>query len=112
MVYPPRDQLSTRPLRELSGRERWLLWFGALLAAAVIAVTLFSLTSSDGQSGNGCLNFTYAMAMGGEPFHECGGQARRTCVSPPQLGGLAGGLLDKLPAECHKAGLPYRSSSG
>jgi hypothetical protein len=111
MVYPPRDQLSTTPLRELSARERMLLWCGALLVAAVVAVTLFSLTSSSGQSANGCLDFTYAMAMGGEPFHECGASARRTCLTPPQLGGLAAGLLDKLPAECRKAGLPYRPSS-
>jgi hypothetical protein len=110
MVYPPRDQLSSTAVRQLPSRERWLIWAGALLVAAVIAVTAFSLASSDGRSSDGCLNFSYSMVMGGEQFHACGQRAREVCDTPPKLGGLAGGLLEKLPSECRKAGLPYRSS--
>ncbi len=110
MTEPSNDRPVPR-VRDVSGRERWLLWIGGLLVAGLIAITVFSLTSSDGHSGNGCLNFTYSMAMGGEQFNECGAKARETCASPPKLGGLANGLLDKLPAECRKAGLPYRTGS-
>jgi hypothetical protein len=81
------------------------------LVVAMVAIAVFSLSSREGHSGHGCLDFTYSMAMGGEPFHECGPKARTTCSSPPKLGKLANSLLGQLPAECHKAGLPYRAPS-
>lgn len=115
MVYPPQHYREVTQRRTGPRRERWVLALGGLIAAAVAAVALFSLTSASPTSGNGCLNFTYSMVMGGEQFHACGARARKTCADPPHfgklVGGLANGLLDQLPSECRKAGLPYKTHS-
>ena len=52
------------------------------MAAAIVAVTLISLTSHQAKSGHGCLNFAYSMAMGGEDVHECDAPARKLCADP------------------------------
>ena len=93
-----------------------MIGLGGLLAAVLITVTLVSLTSSDAKSGHGCLNFTYAMVMGGEQLHACGERARKLCADPPsfggaRFGGLANGLKAKLEGQCRQAGLPYRSAA-
>ena len=82
----------------------------------MIAATLVSLTSSPGKSGHGCLNFTYAMVMGGERLHACGEKARKLCAQPPsfggaRFGGLANDLKARLKSACRDAGLPYTTSA-
>lgn len=89
-----------------------MVGLGGLLAAILIAVTLVSLTSSDPKSGHGCIDFTYAMAMGGERLHACGAEARKLCAAPPsfggrRFGGLANDLKARLQGACREAGLPY-----
>lgn len=88
-----------------------MLGIGGLLTALVVAVTLYSLTSHDAKSGNGCLNFTYAMAMGGEQYHACGAQATKVCTSPPKLGGLANGFTQRLREACREAGITENVAS-
>ena len=80
-------------------------------AFPAVAVTIFSLTSRDAKNGHGCLNFTYAMAMGGEQFHSCGAEAKKYCISPPKLGGLANGFTDRLKDACREAGLATNAGS-
>lgn len=93
-----------------------MIGLGSLLAVALVAVVLISLTSHEPKSGHGCLDFTYAMAMGGERLHECGAQARKLCADPPsfggeRFGGLANGLKDRLGDACREAGLPHAASA-
>ena len=112
MPLPPGHYQEIKtPLRR--GRaERWVVGLGGLLVAALVAVALVSLTSREPRSGHGCLNFTYAMVMGGEQLHACGERARKLCAEPPsfggaRFGGLANGLKAKLEGQCRQAGLPY-----
>ncbi|MCL2419597.1 MAG: hypothetical protein FWD04_09915 [Conexibacteraceae bacterium] len=116
MPFPPGHyQEVATPLRH-SRREPWIVAIGGVLAAILIAITLISLTSSDGKSGHGCLNFTYAMVMGGERLQACGADAKRLCANPPsfggaRFGGLANDLKARLKGACRDAGLPYATSA-
>lgn len=111
MVLTPGFYQQTQKPRQRSRRERWVLAVGGLLTALVVAVTLYSLTSHDAKSGNGCLNFTYAMVMGGEQYHACGAQAKKVCASPPKLGGLANGFTQRLHDACREAGIAVNTAS-
>jgi hypothetical protein len=105
VVLTPGFYQQTHEPRKRGRRERWVIALGGAVVAIVIAVTVFSLSSHDGKNGKGCLNFTYAIVMGGEQFHACGAQARKYCASPPKLGGLANGLTDRLRVACREIGL-------
>ena len=116
MPFPPGHYEEVSTPRRRGRRERWVVALGGLLAAILIAVTLISLTSSEGKSGHGCLNFTYAMVMGGERLHACGAEARKLCAAPPsfggrRFGGLANDLKARLKGACRDAGLPYATST-
>jgi len=107
MILPAGHYRESRKPKVHNRRERWVFGIGGALIAIVVAATIFSLTSHQGKSAHGCLNFTYSFAMGGEQLDECGAQARHLCASPPSLGGLGKPLAAKLQVECRKAGLPY-----
>jgi hypothetical protein len=107
MILPQGHYNETREPKVRNRRERWVFGLGGALIAIVIAATLFSLTSTQGKSGHGCLHFTYTFAMGGEQFNACGAKARHDCASPPRLGSLANGLRIGLRVACREAGLPY-----
>jgi hypothetical protein len=107
MILPQGHYNETRKPTIHNRRERWVFGIGGALIAIVVAATIFSLTSHQGKSGHGCLNFTYSFAMGGEQLDECGAKARQLCASPPSLGGLGKPLAAKLKVECRKARLPY-----
>lgn len=116
MPLPPGHYQEVTTPRRRNRRERWLIGLGGVIVAALIAVALVSLTSPEPKSANGCLNFTYAMVMGGEQFHACGEKARKTCAEPPSLGGsrfggLANDLKARLKGQCRLAGLPYRTNT-
>jgi len=116
MPFPPGHYQEVSTPRHRSRRERWVIGLGGLLAAILIAVTVVSLTSSDPKSGHGCLNFSYAMVMGGERLHACGGDAKKLCAAPPsfggaRFGGLANDLKARLKNACQDAGLPYATSA-
>ena len=84
---------------------------------AIVAVALISLTSHQGTSAHGCLNFVYTTAVGGENVHECGAPARKLCANPKSINdvgnvaGLENGLLLSLGKNCREAGLPYKTGS-
>ena len=107
MILPQGHYNETRKPKIRNRRERWVFGLGGVLILIVVAATVFSLSSHQGKSGHGCLNFTYTMAMGGEQMDECGAEARHLCASPPKLGGLGRPLAAKLPEACREAHLPY-----
>jgi hypothetical protein len=107
MILPQGHYSETRAPRVRNRRERWVFILGGALIAIVVVATLFSLTSHQGKSGHGCLDFTYSMAMGGEQLDECGAKARHLCASPPQLGGLGRPFAQHLRLACREAGLRY-----
>jgi hypothetical protein len=111
MILPQGHYQQTRARRVRNSRERWVFGLGGVLIAIVVAATLFSLTSHQGKSAHGCLDFTYSFAMGGEQLNECGSKARSLCASPPKLGGLGAPLTSQLPEQCRKAGLPYKHAA-
>ena len=88
------------------------------MAAAIVAVTLISLTSHQAKSGHGCLNFEYATVVGAENVHECGAAAAKLCADPKSvnqaqghIAGLENALIAALPKNCRQAGLPYNTGS-
>lgn len=110
-------QQSHRP-RVRGRRDRWFRVFGALLTAVIVAVTVLSLTSHQAKSGNGCLNFVYTTAVGGEDVHECGTPARKLCADPQSanraqghIAGAENGLVAALPQNCREAHLPYNTGA-
>jgi len=116
MPFPPGHYREVSTPSRRGRRERWIVGLGGLLAALLIAATLISLTSSDPKSGRGCLNFTYAMVMGGERLNACGPAARKLCAAPPsfggrRFGGLANDLKARLKTACRDAGLPYATNA-
>lgn len=111
MILPQGHYNETRKPKIRNRRERWVFGLGGVLILIVVAATVFSLTTHQGKSGHGCLDFTYPMAMGGEDLHECGAQAKHLCASPPNFGGLGRPLAAKLPGECREARLPYKTSA-
>lgn len=117
-MLPPGHYQQVHQPRSRSIRERWVLSVGALLGAALIAVVLFSLTSHQAKSQDGCLNFSYSMVMGSEIVHECGPSARKLCAFPQRanqaqgnIAGLENALIAKLPDNCRAANLPYNTAS-
>jgi hypothetical protein len=111
VVLTPGFYQQTHQPRKRGRRERWVIGLGGAVVAIVIAVTIFSLTSSDPKNGHGCLGFTYPIVMGGEQFHACGAQAKKYCASPPKLGGLANGLTARLRVACRESGIAFKSAS-
>jgi hypothetical protein len=118
LILPPQHYQETHKPRVRGRGDRWFKVFGGLLAAAIVAVTLISLTSHQADSGNGCLNFAYSMAMGGEDVHECDAPARKLCANPESanqtqghIAGLENGLIAGLAKNCREAGLPYNTGS-
>lgn len=89
-----------------------------MLTAAIVAVTVLSLTSHQAKSANGCLNFEYATVVGAENVHECDASARKLCADPKQanlaqghIAGLENALIAALGTNCREAGLPYNTAS-
>jgi hypothetical protein len=111
MILPQGHYNETREPKIRNRRERWVFSLGGALIAIVVAALIFSLTSHQGRSGHGCLNFTYTMVMGGEQYDECGAVARHVCASPPKVGGLGQPFAVKLREACREANLPYATAS-
>lgn len=87
-------------------RHRIVIWVGAALSIALVALVVFSLTTKQKQSGHGCIDFNYTTPVGGAEMYKCGPAARDLCVSPSSQDSLTGGFDNALHAACRKAGLP------
>jgi hypothetical protein len=118
LILPPQHYQETHKPRTRGRRDRWFAVVGALLTAALIVVTLISLTSHQAKSANGCLNFPYTTVVGAENVHECGASARKLCAHPSSaaaaqgnIAGLESALIKALPRNCREAGLPYNTGT-
>ena len=111
MILPPQYKKGPRLKRQPTVRERWLLGIGGLVVSALIAVTIFSLTSHQPKNGHGCLSFNYATVLGGEQAYVCGAQARKMCASPPHAGSLGENFEANLRQACLGAKFPYATAS-
>lgn len=96
-------------LRRRPPRARLMLIIGSVLSAALVAVVIFSFTTRQKQSGNGCIDFDYITMIGGAEMYKCGQDARNLCASPVPANDSNPGFYVDLHAACRKAGLPYPS---
>jgi len=104
------DALATSGgLRQRPPRAKLMLVIGSLLSAALVAVVIFSFTTRQKQSGNGCIDFDYITMIGGAEMYKCGQDARNLCASPVPANDSDPGFYVDLHAACRKAGLPFPS---
>jgi hypothetical protein len=118
LILPPQHYQESQKQRSPKRRDRWFVVVGALVSVVIVVFCVIALTSHAATSGDGCLNFPYAMAMGGEIVHECGAPARKLCANPKSanqaqghIAGLENGLVAALAENCRKAGLPYNTGT-
>ena len=76
--------------------------FGAIVAAAVIALVVFAL-SSGAPARADCITLTFANTLGGSEAKACGQKARTLCAT-----GAYPHLVEQMRTQCAHAGFPYR----
>jgi hypothetical protein len=114
MVYAPghfqqaAEQSTRRRFR--SRRERVAVYAAAVVTLALLGLIVFSLTTHQRKTGNGCIDFNYSTMIGGAETYECGTAARNLCMTPPSAKGIDGDYQTELYATCRKAGLPVAGS--
>jgi hypothetical protein len=111
MVYAPghfqqATQQATGKRRYRSRREQLAVRTMALIALALIGLVVYSLTSHQARSGNGCIDFNYSTMIGGAETHRCGAQARTLCATPRAGENVDSDFQAELYAACRKAGIP------
>jgi hypothetical protein len=107
LILPPGQAEQLAAPRRLGARERWMVWIGALLAAALIAVTVIAIAAKGHTSGNGCVDVTIASALGGQEYYYCGTQAKSFCIQSGAPGGYTGDARHQIAVQCRKAGLRF-----
>jgi len=71
------------PLRETTGRERWLVRIVAgVLGIGVVAAVVVAMTTSGGGTDSGCVRVDVPSTMGGSTIHACGAQGAAFCRGP------------------------------
>jgi hypothetical protein len=104
LILPPGHADRLRATRRIAPRERWL---GALIAAALIVVTVIAITTTGHSSGNGCVDVKIASALGAQEFYYCGAQAKSFCIQSGAPGGYTGDARREIAVQCRKAGLRF-----
>jgi hypothetical protein len=107
LILPPGQAERLATPRRLGSREKWMVWIGALVAAALIAVTAIAITSKGHSSGKGCVDVTIASALGGQEFYYCGAHAKSFCMQSGAPGGYTGDARRAIAVQCRKAGLRF-----
>ena len=106
------EQQQVRRRRYRSRRERLAVRAAALVAVGLLALVVFSLTTHQAGTGNGCIDFNYTTMIGGAEMHKCGAQARALCAAPAPAGrSVDTDFQTELSAACRKGGFPTRRSS-
>ena len=106
MVFPPghfQHRMQRQPRRRL---ERVSVRLSALTILVVLGLAVFSLTTHQKQSGNGCIDFNYTTMIGGAEMSKCGSAARTLCATPRSRASVDGDFQTALYAACRKAGIP------
>jgi hypothetical protein len=106
LIIPPGHAQELQTLRRLGVRERWLVRFAGVLAAALIAVAVIAITTNGHHSANGCVDVTVPYSTGGQEIYDCGAAARGLCREVGRPQGFNGAVGQTVAAECRKAGVP------
>lgn len=110
MVYAPghfqQTAKQTSKRRYRSRREQWAVRTMALIGVVLIGLVVYSLTTRQATTGNGCLDFNYTTMIGGAEAHRCGAQARALCSTPAAGRSVDTDFQTQLYAACRRAGLP------
>jgi hypothetical protein len=106
LILPPDRARTVAVPRRFSAREKWIL--GSVLAgvAALVVAVVISIGASGHRTGNGCVDVTFPIAIGGQEIYECGAKARELCASTGRSGGLSAVEDRAVAVQCRKAGLP------
>jgi hypothetical protein len=105
LILPPGHAQRVGVPRRLSLREKWILGSVLAVVAALAVVVAISIGSSGRSTGNGCVDVTFPIAIGGQEIYQCGGRAHTLCASVGATAGL-NAVEDRAIAEqCRKAGL-------
>ena len=108
MVYSPGhfQRVADTGRRRRSRTERLSVRLFGLVILVVLGLVVFSLTTHQKKSGNGCVDFTYTTMIGGAEMYKCGAAARQVCATPPSKKSVDGDFQTELYAACRKAGIP------
>jgi hypothetical protein len=106
MVYAPGHFQEVAQPRRRSRTERISVRVFALVTLMVLALVVYSLTTHQRKSANGCIDFNYTTMIGGAEMSKCGAAARRLCSTPPTAKSIDGDFQTELYAACRKAGIP------
>ncbi|HUY58781.1 MAG TPA: hypothetical protein VMV16_03650 [Solirubrobacteraceae bacterium] len=107
MVFAPghyQEITQPRPRRRL---ERIAIRLIALTIVILLGLVVFSLTTHQKQSGNGCVDFNYTTMIGGAEMYKCGGAAKTLCATPRgSRASIDSDFETALYPACRKAGIP------
>jgi hypothetical protein len=110
MVYAPGHFKAVTQRRERSTRERLSVRIAGLLTIAIVGLVVFSVTTRQKSSGNGCVDFNYSTMIGGAETYKCGSAARRLCATPASARSIDTDFQVELYKACRKAEIPTRRS--
>jgi hypothetical protein len=111
MVYAPGHFQEVTQPRSRRPTERIAVRIFALLAIAVIGVSIYSLTDHQRKTANGCIDFNYTTMIGGAEMYKCGAEAKSLCLTPPTRESLDANFQASLFVACRKARLPIGKAS-
>lgn len=103
MIMEAREKRLATPL-QWGRREKTVVGsLLALLAAAVVALAVYGITSGGRSSRKDCVEVTFASTLGGAKLQGCGARARQICSS-----GSFASIGAELSAACRRAGFAYK----
>jgi hypothetical protein len=107
LILPPGHQREVANRGPLAGRERRLVaGVGVLVAVIIVAVVIGIAGGGSSTFKKGCLNISYASAVGNQTITRCGSEARATCQSLGTPGGFTGTVEKLFADQCRKFHLP------
>ncbi len=104
MVMQEQARRLSEPLRWGRREKTAIGIFGAIVAAAAIALIVFAL-SSGAPARADCVTLNFANTLGGSEVKACGSKAQTLCGS-----GAYPNVADQMRSQCTKAGFVYRPS--
>ncbi len=102
LILPPGHAQAVNTPKRLAGGERRTVAIVGTVAAVLVALALFSLTSGAAKPAKGCIDVTVQSSLGGQVMAGCGATARAMCASVGAPGGYVGELATVVGAQCRK----------